>query len=55
MLVCGRSRDNFDEQTTLTWGDLDVGKISLGGQSIITISVYLKTPNMDRVGAGDMM
>ena len=51
--LCSRDRTQFDPQTTLLWGNIKMGKLQLKGKYWGTISVFVKSPKVDRVGAGD--
>ena len=50
-----REKLQFDTQTTLVWGDIQTGSLNLGKESVKTIRVHVKSPKVDRVGAGDII
>ena len=43
----------FDEQTTLLWGDVKTGMVKVKQENFDSISVHVKSPKIDRIGAGD--
>ena len=51
--LCSRKAKEFDEQTTLLWGDLTLGELKLGRKSVKSIGIHVKSPKIDRIGAGD--
>ena len=51
--LCSRERETFSKQTTLTWGDLKLGSLKLKKEKIKSLAVHVKSPKVDRIGAGD--
>ena len=51
--LCSRNAKEFDIQTTLLWKDLSVGELRIGKNVMRTGRVHMKSPKIDRVGAGD--
>jgi site-specific recombinase XerC len=51
--LVSRKRKEFDGQTTLLWGDVGFGDSQLKGEKVEWVSVHVKSPKVDRVGAGD--
>ena len=51
--LCSRNAKEFDTQTTLLWKDLSVGELKVGRTLVKTVGVHVKSPKVDRVGAGD--
>ena len=43
----------FDPQTTLLWGDVKFNKVKICGNSVEAMAIKIKSPKVDRVGAGD--
>lgn len=51
--LCSRKEGEFDGQTTLLWRDINFGKLKLDQEELRTISVHVKSPKVDKIGAGD--
>jgi site-specific recombinase XerC len=51
--LCSRKAAEFDIQTTLLWEDISFGEVELAGERIEAVSMHVKSPKVDRVGAGD--
>ena len=51
--LCSRTKTEFDPQTTLLWRDITTGNITIKGENLDSISVHVKSPKIDRIGAGD--
>ena len=51
--LCSREKGTFGEQTTLTWRDVKLGSLKLKGDNVCSLSIHVKSPKVDRVGAGD--
>ena len=51
--LCSKNKTQFDPQTTLLWGNIKTGNLRLKEKCWDTISVFVKSPKVDRVGAGD--
>ena len=51
--LCSRDESEFCEQSTLLWGDVMEGNLKLDGKEIQSLTVHVKSPKIDRVGAGD--
>ena len=53
--LCSRKEKEFDTQTTLLWKDVAFSEILVKEEHVKTIEVHIKSPKVDRVGAGDMI
>ena len=51
--LVSRSTAEFDSQTTLLWQDVSFSEVELKGEKIKSVSVHIKSPKVDRIGAGD--
>ena len=53
--LCSRKEKEYDIQTTLLWKDVKFEEIAYKGDMVKMIQVHVKSPKVDRVGAGDMI
>ena len=44
---------SFDSQSTLVWKDVKFVKVKMEGKEVETMIVHIKSPKIDRLGAGD--
>ena len=51
--LLSRQKDLFDPQTTLLWKDVKFVKINIGKSEVETMVIHVKSPKIDRLGAGD--
>ena len=51
--ILSRQKNMFDVQTTLLWKDVKFKKVKMEGNDVDTIVIHVKSPKVDRVGAGD--
>ena len=51
--LCSRGAKEFDSQTTLLWKDVALGELKVGQTLVKSVSIHVKSPKVDRVGAGD--
>ena len=51
--LCSRKERDIDQQTTLLWRDLKWGTVKVDGKNWKSLSIHVKSPKIDRVGAGD--
>ena len=51
--LVSRTEGSLDQQITLQWKDVKFGKVKVDGKTIQSVSVHVKSPKVDRVGAGD--
>ena len=52
-MMCSRREKENDSQTTLLWKDVTFDEIKYKGDMVKVIQVHVKSPKVDRVGAGD--
>ena len=50
--LLSKEAKTFDPTVTLLWRDIKVETIKLNGKAVGVISVFLKSPKVDRIGAG---
>ena len=53
--LLSRRAKTFNQQTTLLWRDIRMRKETHEGKPINTIEVFIKSPKIDKVGAGDII
>ena len=46
-------KDSFDPQSTLLWKDVKFVKVEIEEKEVETLMVHIKSPKIDRLGAGD--
>ena len=51
--LVSRTESMFDEQIMLQWKNVKFSKVKADGRMICSVSVHIKSPKIDRVGAGD--
>ena len=51
--ILSRTKNTFDQQTTLQWSDVKFGRVKVESNMLESISVHIKSPKIDKVGAGD--
>ena len=51
--LLSRQEDSYDPQTTLLWKDVKFVKVMMGETELETIVISVKSPKIDRLGAGD--
>ena len=51
--LLSKQKNTFDVQTTLLWKDVKSKKVKMEGKDVDTIVIHVKSPKVDRVGAGD--
>ena len=44
---------NFDPQTTLVWKNVKLGSVIVQKEKLEVLKVHIKSPKIDRIGAGD--
>ena len=50
--LLSKEAKTFDPTVTLLWKDIKEGKVEIEGKFIYTLSIFLKSPKVDRIGAG---
>ena len=53
--ILSRTVSEFDPQTTLLWEDIKFRNVKLEGVMIEAVSFKVKSPKVDRIGAGDFI
>ena len=51
--LLSKKKSSFDAQTTLVWRDVKFAKVKIEKKEVETIVLHVKSPKIDRVGAGD--
>ena len=51
--LLSRKKGSFDAQSTLVWKDVKFTKVKIEKKEVETIVLHVKSPKIDRVGAGD--
>ena len=51
--LLSRKKSSFDAQTTLVWRDVKLTHVMVEKERVETIVLHVKSPKIDRVGAGD--
>jgi hypothetical protein len=51
--LCSRTGLEYCEQTTLLWGDVKLGRMRVSGRELEYLSVHVKSPKVEKIGAGD--
>jgi hypothetical protein len=51
--ILSRTKNTYDPQTTLLWKDLKLSRVRVDGEMVESMSVHVKSPRIDKVGAGD--
>ena len=51
--ILSRTKNTFDQQTTLQWKNVRFGRVKVDTGMVESISVHVKSPKVDKVGAGD--
>ena len=51
--LLSKNKGEMCEQTTLQWQDIEMNTLDVEGKMLETITVFVKSPKVDRIGAGD--
>ena len=51
--LLSKQKKSFDMQTTLLWKDVKFAEVKIDGKKVETMEIFIKSPKVDRVGAGD--
>ena len=51
--LVSRSAAEFDSQSTLLWRDVSFSEVEVKGEKVKAMSIHVKSPKVDRIGAGD--
>ena len=51
--LLSKNKSSFDVQTTLLWKDVKFTKVKIEKEEVETMVIHVKSPKVDRVGAGD--
>ena len=50
--LLSKESNTFDPTTTLLWKDISLHEVTFEGKKVEVLSVFLKSPKVDRIGAG---